>query len=158
MENTIKIEISVNGDVKNLVDSINALVESHKASQSVSSKCNKPITERIKTIDDVLQYHWLNKSGIESKFSGLPTSLLSYYYLTLVIEALNDGWKPDFNNGDQIKYYNWFKIENGLFVFCSVSYDCRDVSGPSALYFKSEELALYAKDNFLDLYKSVYNN
>ena len=79
-----------------------------------------------------------------------------YVKLCTVIEALNDGWKSDFNNRDQIKYYNWFQVHDGLFVFYSVYYDSWNVNGPAALHFKSEKLALYAKDNFFELYKQFY--
>jgi hypothetical protein len=79
-----------------------------------------------------------------------------YEQLCIVIEGLNDGWKPDLNDTVQYKYYNYFKMEGGEFVFYGTSYYCSNLSVPSALYFKNEELAIYCKDTFFELYKSVY--
>ena len=76
--------------------------------------------------------------------------------LTVIIEALNDGWKPDLTDRNQKKWYNWFRMENDEFVFHGTDFNFRYMDVPSALYFKSEELAIYCKDNFMDLYKQYY--
>jgi hypothetical protein len=91
---------------------------------------------------------------------GIPIiNRTPYEKLTIIIEALNEGWKPNFTNPNQNKCYNYFSIKNGEFVFYCTTYTyCRygDMHVPSALYFKNEELAIYCKDNFFDLYKEYY--
>ena len=76
--------------------------------------------------------------------------------LTVIIEALNDGWKPDFNNSNQKKWNNVFIMENGEFMFYDTTYDFGTMHVPSALCFKNKELGIYCKDNFIDLYKQYY--
>ena len=76
--------------------------------------------------------------------------------LTVIIEALNDGWKPDLTDRNQKKWYNWFHMENGEFMFYDTNCTSRHMYVPSALHFKSEELAIYCKDNFIDSYKQYY--
>ena len=111
---------------------------------------NKPITS-FKEACDILGL-------VESEIikPDYDARAIAFTKLSVIIEALNEGWKPDFTDEDQYKYYNYFRIQNGLFVFCSVSYGCRSVGVPSALLLKTSELAIYAKDNFFDLYKQLY--
>jgi hypothetical protein len=80
----------------------------------------------------------------------------AFIKLSVIIEGLNDGWKPDFTDDGQYKYYNYFYFKNGSFVFDATSYCYMHMDVPSALYFKSMELAIYCKDNFIDLYKEYY--
>jgi hypothetical protein len=79
----------------------------------------------------------------------------AFIKLSIIIEGLNDGWKPDFTDYGQYKYYNYFYFKNGSFVFFGTTISS-NLSVPSALYFKSKELAIYCKDNFFDLYKEYY--
>ena len=76
--------------------------------------------------------------------------------LAIEIKKLNGDWKPDFNNENQFKYFNYFQVENGLFVFCGVNYCYGVMYVPSALHLKTKELAIYTKDTFFDLYKEYY--
>ena len=112
---------------------------------------NKPITS-FKDACDVLgitEYDILKPN--------YDTKIQAFIKLSTVIEALNEGWKPDYNDDNQKKYYNWFKMENGLFVFYAThSYLSGSMSVPSALYLKDVETAIYCKDNFFELYKEYY--
>ena len=82
----------------------------------------------------------------------------AFIKLSTVIESLNEGWKPDVNDNSQKKWYNRFKIENGLFVFCDTYflYTYWYMTVPSAHYLKDEQTAIYCKDNFFELYKEYY--
>lgn len=96
--------------------------------------------------------------------SALPEmhqkSILAFYMLTIIIQALNAGWVPDWSNHNEYKYYNWFLIEadkkrpSGF----GVSGSYYTPSGTSAnvgsrLCFKTRELAQYAREQFKDLYQ-----
>lgn len=39
-------------------------------------------------------------------------SMLAYHKLTIIARAINGGWKPDWNNRSQYKYYPVFYYEN----------------------------------------------
>ena len=111
---------------------------------------NKPITS-FKDACDVLgitEYDILKPN--------YDTKIQAFIKLSTVIESLNKGWKPNFNDINQKNYYNRFRMENGLFVFAATTYYYRSVHAPSALYLKDEETAIYCKDNFFDLYKEYY--
>lgn len=106
----------------------------------------KSITDKIKTFEDACNSLNVNPSDYKTP----------YEKLCIIIKALNEGWKPNFSNSNENKYYNWFKVENGSFVFVDCFYCSDDVFLHSALYFKNSNLALYCKDTFFYLYKEVY--
>ena len=112
------------------------------------------ITDKIKTYEDVCNY-----LGIENK----PKS--SYDQLCDIAKALNEGWKPNFNDINELKHYPYFSIEkygrkNGsaglgcCYAFCGFGNASADVG--SRLCFKTKELAIYAAQQFKDLYEDYY--
>lgn len=116
----------------------------------------KPVTDRIKTIDDVLAYHGLIKAGFDRDCQYLSDDEKAYRLLKLMCQALNEGWEPDWNineNINQIKYYPWFEIEGYTIQWEGCG---RMISGSSVstrLCFKSSELAKYAGKQFAEVYK-----
>ena len=86
-------------------------------------------------------------------------SIIAFYKLTTIAEALNKGWKPNWYNSSERKWYNWFWVEADAkrpsgFGF-SYSYAFCDSAGAgvgSRLCFQSEELAEYAREEFKQLY------
>ena len=94
-------------------------------------------------------------------FSGLPKPkqkiYLSLYKLEIIIEALNEGWKPDFNDSNQNKYYNYFYVnDSAVFSCCGTYYDSGSMSVPSALYFKNSVLANHCKEIAFKEYEGYY--
>jgi hypothetical protein len=85
-------------------------------------------------------------------------SIIAYYKLTIIIRALNEGWEPDFSDWSQLKYWNWFYIEDYCalagFAYASTYYAASHTATyfGSRLCFKTRELAAYARENFRDLY------
>lgn len=72
------------------------------------------------------------------------------HQLTVITEALNEGWEPDFDKSDY-KYYTYFYKDNGIFssvVLISYYYS---VVG-SDLVFKNNDLANYARKKFTQTY------
>lgn len=115
----------------------------------------KKITDQIKTITDVY-----NKLGIKRddvipyKFpqTKLEKHINADFDINKISEVLNQGWTPDFNNSNQYKYYPYFKKgPSGWVVHCAYSYDSYASLG-LGFYFSSSELALYAGNQFLDVY------
>jgi len=113
------------------------------------------ITDRIKTYADAcseLGETPLNEQ--ELKNLGFTTDEINYRKLKTVTKALNEGWICDWNDSNQYKYYPWFKMSSGGFVFdgagCGSS--TADAGDASRLCFKSSELAKYAGEQFLQLY------
>ena len=96
-------------------------------------------------------------------FSAMPEKmqkpLLAHYKLVIIAEALNEGWVPDWTNGEWDKYYPWFKMGSPSGVGFSYD-DCADwyalSNVGSRLCFKSSELAKYAGTQFESLYKEYF--
>jgi hypothetical protein len=95
---------------------------------------------------------------VSTLLKELRPSLIAQYKLIIITKALNEGWKPDWTDVNQYKYYNSFYMNNGTFSFYYTYFDNNCVSVPSALFFKNLELAVYAKQMFIGLYKDYLTN
>lgn len=116
------------------------------------------LTDTVKTLDDV--YTRLNRlKPILSDYYFLPEEkqerALNTQYIDDIAELFNEGWKPDFKDKNQYKYYNWFERKSSGWVFDF--YYCRSdySSVGSGFYFKNSELATYCGNQFLDIYSKV---
>lgn len=146
------------------VDLLYELFKDNSSNVRLKSIINKTFIDKglkivdytdIKSFNDVCDKLGLLESDIIK--SDYNKKLTAYIKLTTIIKALNGDWIPDFNNYNQYKYFNWFKInETGEFVFYDTYFIFWDMYVPSALYLKSEELCIYCKDNFIELYKELY--
>lgn len=70
------------------------------------------ITDRIKTYEDackVLGVEPINEQN--AKAQGFRPDEIARRKLETIAAALNEGWKPDWNNTDQYKYYPYFYIQ-----------------------------------------------
>jgi len=87
-------------------------------------------------------------------------ALLAHYKLVIIVEAVNDGWQPDWKNTDEYKYELFPDIvedENKPSGF-GLAFD--DFAGwnsttgvGSRLCFKSREAAKHTFETFKDLYE-----
>lgn len=145
----------------------------------------KDITQRVKTFEDavailgnfndaVVDYHALCNATCTK-------DILAFAKLRVIVEALNEGWKPTFSK-DEHRYYLWFSIYSkekfdslseyyknrcsiirrssgnsnavSKFVYASV-YDASLSSyaqSSSHLCFKTRELAEYCGNQFIDIW------
>ena len=121
----------------------------------------KDIKERIKTFDDVIRELGDDPEEFKNAISIMEEpDEIAYVKLKLIAKALNEGWTPDWSNGEWDKWYPWFNMNDsssaGRFSF----YDAGNLRSLSAvgsrLCFKSEELADYAGTQFLELYRELF--
>ena len=120
------------------------------------------IKDKVKSFEDACKVLDITPSvpvvtGIPEKYQK---PLIANYQLMVIAEALNEGWTPDWSNGEWDKWYPWFNMDNSSsavrFSFSAADLQ-RSVSGVgSRLYFKSEELADYAGTQFLELYRELF--
>jgi hypothetical protein len=108
--------------------------------------------ESIRTFEDACA-----KIGIDpgKVFDGSETSdEIAYKKLKIITAAINQGWKPNWNDVDQRKWYPWFNLSSG-FGFDDSYYDfVHSFAGSgSRLCFESEEKSTYAGTQFIDLYE-----
>lgn len=125
----------------------------------------------IKTVEDAFAFTG-RSIGILPNLLLLPEKdrkfIEAHYKLTVIAEALNkegnngQNWIPNWENLDERKYYPWVEIskkEDGSgFGFSAASYGygdtCTNVG--SRLCFISSERAMYALNQFEELYKDYF--
>ena len=115
------------------------------------------VTDRIKTYEDACRE--LNEDPInesEMRRMGFTNDEISYRKIKTITEALNEGWKADWEDENQKKWVPWFRVSPSGFVFDDTDYyySYPRASYASRLCFKSEELAAYAGKQFLELYRN----
>lgn len=115
------------------------------------------ITDRVKSFEDACQVLGISTNVPEVK--GLPRkhqkAIIANYKLIVIAEALNEGWKPNWQDSDEYKYYPWFDMSNPAGVGYSNAHHA--ASGTSAgvgsrLCLKNRELAIYFGQTFTDLF------
>ena len=116
---------------------------------------NKPkdITNFVKTFEEACDI--LN---IQPDFSNYEfESSIAHSKLIIIFKVLNEGWKSDWNNKNQRKYYPRFNMSPFGFVdtFC-VTWGTYSFAG-SRLCGKTDTIAEYAGRQFVDIYKEFYN-
>lgn len=122
------------------------------------------ITDRVKTYEDackVLGVEPINEQN--AKAQGFRSDEIARRKLETIAAALNEGWKPDWNNTDQYKYYPYFYIQEnakGAFAGLSYAYTLNAATSTSAsigsrLCFYASRLARYAGNQFTDLYEQI---
>lgn len=86
-------------------------------------------------------------------------SMLAYHKLTVITRALNNGWKPNWDDQNEWKYYPLFRYVNaGLscaLTNTAATYTYAAVG--SRLCFPTSALAKYAAEHFADLYRDYYS-
>ena len=123
------------------------------------------ITDRVKSYTDacnVLGIEPMNEQDMKAR--GYRPDEIARRKLETITEALNEGWKPDWNNTDEYKYYPYFYIKEnakaqgtaGLayaYTKYSASYTFAYVG--SRLCFKTEAMSDYAGRTFTELYEQI---
>ena len=119
---------------------------------------------KIKTFEAACKQLKLNPKSLP-KVTGLTVKhgnhILAHFKLLIIVEALNDGWFPNWQNRDEEKWQIFFDLEKepnnpsgfrffGAYCYCAGSYV------PSRLCFKSRDLAVYAAEKFKKLYKDYF--
>lgn len=121
---------------------------------------NQKITDRVKTFEDACEViGFLYPNDVIPYPYPAPNSdsqkaINAFAKLQLICRALNEGWKPDWKNPNQYKYYPWFEANSAGFGF-SFTYYVRwntNTNVGARLCFKTSELAEYAGKQFIDIY------
>lgn len=123
------------------------------------------ITDRVKTYEDackVLGVEPINEQN--AKAQGFRSDEIARRKLETIAAALNEGWKPDWNNTDQYKYYPYFYIQENAKGKGSAGLSCAGTTDAAAtalasvgsrLCFYASRLARYASNQFTDLYEQI---
>lgn len=96
-------------------------------------------------------------------FSGYPEDMRDQekadYMLKVITEAKNDGWKADWNNSEQRKWFPYFWFSPSGVRFSVSICDCSDAAAGrgARLCFRSEELSDAAGIELKELYEIALN-
>jgi hypothetical protein len=100
------------------------------------------------------------KELTENDFSFLPKNrikkALAYHKLQQIAALFNQGWKENWDNQNQVKYYCYFDMRvsgGGLWVF----YDSCFAHGHS-VYYKDKNIAEYCGNTFISIYMDFIKN
>lgn len=130
------------------------------------------ICDRVKSYADacaVLGIAEMDEKAM--KACGFRPDEIARRKLETITEALNEGWRPDWNNTDEPKYYPWFYIKPGAGkdaegkhygatagLSCAATHSTASATGAnfgSRLCFHERRTAAYAGDTFRDLYAQI---
>ena len=113
----------------------------------------QPITDRVKTYEDALEV--LGRKHFDE--NNLFPREIARRKLEIIIEALNEGWKPNLNNNQEYKWYCYFNWSSAGLGFSSSFIS----PATAAAYFgirlilKNKKLANYIGQEFKYLYKEI---
>jgi len=120
------------------------------------------ITNRIKTYEDACDELGIEPVDIQvMKSVGFTDDEITYRKIKTITEVLNEGWKPNWSNRDQkkwIPYFNTLSPSGFAFDDTYYCYTYPYAGNASRLCFQSEELAIYAGKQFLDIWKDLILN
>ena len=138
----------------------------------------KYIMERVKTFEDACEVLGEEHSYVQ-EYRGVANinfdftqDIIAYLKLRIICEALNEGWKPTFSDGE-CRYYPWFYIytkeeyeklnedekkkcrvvgrsNSSAYAHHASSYLSK-MSG-SLIAFKTRELSEYCAEQFIDIW------
>lgn len=119
------------------------------------------VTDRINTMEDVYEALGMDSDDVEQFEEFLETlddDTACYEKLKKLALALNEGWKPNWDDSNEYKWFPYFDMRSSSgFGFSRTYYDCtlaRTGVG-SRLCFKTEALAQHAGKKFTNLYKGL---
>lgn len=143
----MKITVEVNGKPVE--------IELTKDQVAKVKKHTDKITDRIKTWADVLEYNRTSQEVFDDQFDMLDEQGYANEQVKLIALALNEGVIMNPFNESQYKYYPYFYVNNGAFVYNGFRLWDVNTNVGSRLCFVSSELAIYAGKTFIDIYTKL---
>lgn len=129
------------------------------------------ITNRVKSYADACKVLCIEPMDEDSmKAQGFRPDEIARRQLETITEALNEGWKPNWADTDEYKFYPWFYIEvsevqtEGANHGAHAGLSCASANNAatnscayigSRLCFHNRETARYAGRTFTDLYAQI---
>jgi hypothetical protein len=120
---------------------------------------------RYLSFEDMCEQKGIEPDSLLPDVSRVPTlhraALIATTKLFLLANELNEGWKPDWNDDDEYKYYPWFDLEYHKkdnptgFQFDSADCRCTAAGVGSRLCFRSRSDAEYAGKTYINLYRTM---
>jgi hypothetical protein len=121
-------------------------------SEKTEKKSSKFNFKTIKTFEDACKKLGIESTEVEIKAAHDEAikPMKAYYKLVIIFLAINNGWKPDWGNTSQYKYYPWYWVLSSGFGFSDTLcyYDYSSTYVGSRLCTDSSEKAMYIAEQF----------
>ena len=132
-------------------------VEFAKKGKELEDIINTPEKDwrNVKSFEDACEFLDLDSDEIENKwkYGYLTGAQITALKLELCIKAINEGWKPNWKDLNQSKWYNWLEFKNGgWFLDCSSDVRGLYSSLGCNFYYESEEKAKFGANHFKHYY------
>lgn len=115
-----------------------------------------PIMERVRNFNDICEIAGVNPNDytLPRNASDDEISDMAYDKIKLIVKTLNEGWKPNWRDENEYKYYPYFRFDKSAGRFSYYAYHCHAVGSDvgSRLVFKSQKLAEFAGKLFIEIY------
>jgi hypothetical protein len=126
-------------------------------SNIVFKEVKKEIKERIKSVKDALSELGENDEEVieyrKLLSIDIADHILNNQIAVIIMKALNEGWKADWSDSNQYKYYPYFTMNDNTFAYDSYCYWLTYSHVSSRLALKNSDLAIYAGNQFTEVYK-----
>lgn len=131
---------------------------------STNNPIQMKITEQVKSYEDICKIDGVDpvqSLPYPNATDSEEIAVNSFAKVIRINRVLNEGWKPDWNNDDEYKYYPWFDMEtyekdagsgSGFSYGGCLCVDTFSFVG-ARLVYKSRELAEFAGKTFLSEYR-----
>ena len=117
-------------------------------------------TKLITTFEQACEVKGIDPGIYPQVPEDLQKPIIAAAKLIIIINVLNEDWKPNWKDFDENKYYPWWDMNDSSspsgFGLDGVTYDYSGSAVGSRLCFKSEELARYAATQFEAIYKDYF--
>jgi len=112
------------------------------------------ITDAISSWEHVCRINGIDPSDV--RFHEGEPDEIAYRKLKEITKAYNQGWKPDWNDGNQQKWFAWWYMDSPGFRLDGIDYVWTGsyAGSGSRLCFSSQENAQHAAGLFKDIYKT----
>lgn len=115
----------------------------------------------IKSYEDackVLNIQPINENATAAFPKEDRKSMLAYHKLTVIAKAINGGWKPDWSDRNQYKYFPvfYYKAAGLSYAYSNYAATVTAANVGSRLCFKTEAMSDYVAATFADLYTDFY--
>lgn len=117
----------------------------------------KDIFERLQTYEDCCIELNIDPQGqlpYDKPMNDVEISINAYAKLIVICKAFNEGWIPNFNDSNELKWYPWFQKNSSAFGFSGTHYDgwCTNAGAGSRLCLKSKTIAEHVGKKFEKIY------
>lgn len=121
------------------------------------------ITDRVKSYADACNALCINPMDEDDmKAHGFRRDEIARRKLETITEALNEGWKPNWADANDFKYYPWYFIKEKNGAPAGLSFATTDYTATSTgtyvgsrLCFHDRDTAQYAGKTFKHLYEQI---